>query len=343
MLFGTSEPKLHALEPALHELATSITASISPARLKQDVVNLNYSRNRLHSPDAMIKAEEYILSALRDAGWQTERYPFSLKQVKGNLDYGSYGPTVYPELSGVNLIATRPGQGSNGTLIIEAHYDTVQDSPGADDNTSGVAALLELARVLKPLSFKQNVMLICCDMEELGFIGANQLVKKLKAKYKIAGAIVLETIACTSDKRGSQKIPPNFGLVYPGQASRIKKHGFTGDFTAVIYHNIARSLALSFSESLAHFTGNDSVMLLRAPGDVPVLGRILRKYFYSLIVQFYRADHYPFLVSGIPAIQVTDTADFRNPRYHQPTDTPDTLDYKSLAKMVAATAMTILR
>jgi hypothetical protein len=100
----------------------------------------------------------------------------------------------------------------------------------------------------------------------------------------------------------------------------MKKCGFTGEDTFVIYHNDVKTLAVSFSESVAHIAGADSVMLLRAPGDIPLLGWILRTFFFSLVKQFYRADHYPFLVANIPAIQITDSANFRNPHYHGMTD-----------------------
>jgi Zn-dependent M28 family amino/carboxypeptidase len=342
-MFGTTEPILHPLESTLSEQTASIISSVSPSRLRQDVLSMNYPRNRLHSPKDMVKAEEYIILAFQDAGWQTQRHPFTIKQAKGFLDYGDYSPKTYPELSGVNLIAVKPGEESNDTIVIEAHYDTVWMSPGADDNTASVAALLELARILEPYKLKYNLILATCDMEELGFIGATQLIKELATKYNLRGAIVFETMAYTSKRPNSQSVPPRFGLIYPDQAKRLKNRGYFGDNTVVIYHNNGRSLAVGFSESLAHIAGDDSVMLLRAPGDIPILSWILRIFFYSLIKQFYRADHYPFLVAGIPAIQITDSANFRNPNYHKMTDTPDTLDYDNLANIVAATATTILR
>ncbi len=342
-MFGTSEPVLHSLKSSLDELVTTISSSVSSTRLRQDVINLSYPHSRLHSPEAMMKAEEYIVSAFQNTGWQTKRYPFSVKQAKGLVDYEDYQTNIYTELSGVNIIAVKTGQESNNTLLIEAHYDTVKMSPGADDNTASVAALLELARTLEPYNFKHTILLACCDMEELGFIGANQLVKQLANEYKLRGAIVFETMAYTSKNPNSQSIPPRFELIYPDQTKRLKKRAFTGDNAIVIYHNNAKNLAVGFGESLAHIAGTDSVMLLRAPGDIPVLGRILRTFLYSLIKQFYRADHYPFLLAKIPAIQITDTANFRTPHYHKPTDTPDTLDYKHLANIVVATAITLLR
>lgn len=342
-MVGTAEPILLPLESTLGKRAASIMSLVSTTRLRQDVLSMNYPRNRLHSPKDMVKAEGFIISALQDAGWQTKRHSFSIRQANGVLDYGDFSPTVYSELSGVNLTAIKPAEASNDALVIEAHYDTVRMSPGADDNTASVAALLELARVLKDYKFKHTVVLATCDMEEIGCIGATQLVKQLANEYKLRGAIVFETMAYLSHKPNSQALPPGFGFVYPDQASRLRNRGYVGDTTVVIYHNNARSIAVGFSESLAHIVGADSVVLLRAPGDIPVLGRLLRTFFYSLIRQFYRANHYPFLVAGVPAIQITDSGNFRNPNYHKMTDTPDTLDYDRLASIVAATAITTLR
>jgi len=343
MRFGTAEPILHPLESTFSAKASSIIAAVSPARLRQDVLSLNYPRNRLHSPEDMVKAEEFIISAFQQIGWQTGRHPFSVKQARGFLDYGDAGTNMYSELSGVNLTAVKPGEESSNALVIEAHYDTVWMSPGADDNSASVAALFELARVLKDYRLKHTVILAACDMEEIGFIGAAQLVKQLADAYKLQGAIVFETMAYTSKQSNSQSMPPRFGLIYPGQAERLKRRNFVGDNTVVIYHNNAKSLAAGFSESLVHIAGVDSVLLLRAPGDIPVLGRILQLFFNSLIKQFYRADHYPFLQAGVPAIQITDSANFRNPNYHKMTDTSDTLDYEHLAEIVAAAAISILR
>ncbi len=102
-------------------------------------------------------------------------------------------------------------------------------------------------------------------------------------------------------------------------------------------------MAVDIGESLAHIAGIESVMLIRAPADIPVLGLILRVAFLPMVRHFYRADHYPFLKAMIPAIQITDSANFRNPNYHKITDKPDTLDYEHLAKIVAATALSLFR
>lgn len=342
-VLGTSEPTLYPLPLDLSEKASSFIASVSTARLRQDVINLIGTHNRIHSPQAMMKAEESIIAAFQDLGWQTQRRPFSAKQASGNLDYGYFSPTIYPELSGVNITALKPGQEFNNTLVIEAHYDTVRMSPGADDNIASVAALLELARILKPYNFKHSVMLACCDMEELGFIGATQLVKELKTECKVRGAIIFETMAYTSKKPNSQSFPPGFDKIYPAQTKRLEKRGFTGEGAIVIYRNSSKTLAVSFSESLAHIAGTDSVMLLREPGDMPLVGQLLRRRLPATINHFYRADHTPFWEANIPAIQITDGANFRNPHYHKITDNPDTLDYEHLANIVAATAVAILK
>ncbi len=330
------------LDPALSEKASSILASVNPVRLRQDVVNLTGPRNRLHSPEAMAQADELLLATFRDAGWKTQQRPFNLENVTGILDYSDFKQTVYPRLSGMNITATKPGEEPNYSIVIEAHYDTVQNTPGADDNSASVAALLELARVLSPYSFKHSIILAACDMEELGLIGARQLVKELTGECRLEGAIVFETMAFTSKAPNSQSVPPGFDLLYPSQYQRMKERQWTGEGSIVIYKDFAKTLAVSFGESLAYVAGADSVMLLQDPGELLKAGGV-SQHVAAMESHFYRADHVTFWEANIPAIQITDTADFRNPHYHKATDKSDTLDYEHLAAIVAATAITLLK
>jgi acetylornithine deacetylase/succinyl-diaminopimelate desuccinylase-like protein len=150
-MFETSEPTLLHLDSIDREIAASIVSSVSAARLRRDVESLIGPHNRLDSPEAMTRTEELIVSGFERSGWETKRRPFTLKNTKDNHYAGNLKHRDCPELSGVSITALKPGQESNVTLVIEAHYDTVRVSPGADDNTASVAALLELAWVFKAL------------------------------------------------------------------------------------------------------------------------------------------------------------------------------------------------
>jgi Zn-dependent M28 family amino/carboxypeptidase len=225
-------------------------------------------------------------------------------------------------------------------IVIGAHHDTVSSSPGGDDNAAGVAALLELARALAPYRFRRSLVLAVLDMEEMGFLGAEALVPELLRLYHIEGAIIFETMAYTARAPGTQTVPPGIRWLYPGQVGRIRRRHFTGDFTAVLYNGPALPLARGFAEGLTSLAGPDACVLLRAPGDLPVVGPML-KAALPVVPNFARSDHVVFWQRRIAALQVTDTADFRNPHYHLPTDTLDTLDYERLAAIVGATAVTL--
>ncbi len=323
-LFGTGEPPLQPLPAWLADWARAITGVIDTSRLRSDVRMLPGPRNRFHFPAAMTRADEHISNALRDAGWKVERRPF-----------------VRAQASGTNIVALKAGEVDEAVLV-GAHHDTVSESPGADDNASGVAALLELARVLAPYRFQRSILLAALDMEEMGFLGAAALVAQLARERRLTGAIIFEMLAYVATGANSQQVPPGIDLLYPRQLERVRRRHFVGDFIAVIYNGPATSLAQTFGEGLAHIAGADACILLRAPNDLPVLGNLLAVAL-PFVRNFARSDHVVFWEAGIPAIQTTDTADFRNPHYHRPTDTPDTLDYRRLADVVGAAAVTLAR
>jgi Zn-dependent M28 family amino/carboxypeptidase len=227
-------------------------------------------------------------------------------------------------------------------VVVLAHHDTVPGTGGADDNGSGVVALMELARLLGPVSFERTVVLAAVDHEELGFLGAYRLVETLKAERPVVGAYVFEMLAYSSTEPGSQRLPPGIGLLYSGQVKRIRANAGRADFTAVLYRKSGRTLAVTFAEALAHLAGPTATVLLRTPTDLPVLGPVLGRT-VPFTRDFGRSDHVPFWTAGLPAVQITDTANFRNPHYHRPTDLPATLDYGRLADVTAATALAVER
>jgi len=345
-MFGAREPRLAPLDERLTSLAKRLRAAVDPGRLRADVEALAEPRSRLHHPEAMRRAQELVADRLRDAGWEPRQHPFTWRGVEGFVDYHDderSDPTVmYERLDGVNLVASRAGTSAGSGLLIGAHLDSVRDSPGADDNASGVACLLELARLLAPMRFELGVTLAVFDMEEIGLLGSRALVEELDGERPTIGGVIFETIGCTRGEPGSQTLPPGLGAVYRGQVRRMKRTSFRGDWTLVIYRAFANQLMVAFAEALAHLAGPGSVMMARDPVDLPLLGRALGKV-APWVHDFARSDHTSFWNAGIPAIQVTDTANFRNPNYHQPGDLPDTLDYQRLADVTVATAVAVAR
>jgi hypothetical protein len=345
-MFGTGEPKLRPLDGKLRAWTDAVMRVVSATRLRADVENMPAPRNRLHSPDAMARADEMILRGFRDAGWPAEQRPFELENVIGSLDYGAgllpagVIPALYPHLKGANILAIKEGLSSTDAIVVGAHHDTIRDSPGADDNTASVAALLELARVLAPFDFEKTIVLAAIDMEEINFFGSKELVRELSRERRIQCAIIYETMCYTASDPGTQTVPPRIGYLYPGQMRKIKSRQFVGDWTLVLYRGFASAVARRFAEGLAYTANPHAPIMMRDPLDIPLLRPAIKRLVPGAR-SFARSDHISFWDAGVPAIMISDTANFRNPHYHEPTDTPDTLDYERLAAIVGATAVAL--
>lgn len=314
-------------------------AEIDPGQLRRLIESLPAPRSRLHAPEAMAATDELILDGWRVAGWNVDRQELHLRDVAGGLDtLRRYTPHVYERLDGVNLIAELPGE-DREAIVVVAHHDTVLDSPGADDNGAGVVAILELARLLGGRRFRRTVVLAAPDFEELGLVGSRSLVPRLQERYRVAGAIVYDAIAYTDPAPNTQRVPPGVATVYPGQIRRLRDRDMAGDAILAIYRDSADRLVRDWGRCLAATIGRERVVLLRDPVDLPVVGRLAAR--VPGARNFSRSDHVNFWRAGLPAIHVTDTAPFRNPNYHLPSDTPDTLDYATLAAIIASTALVI--
>jgi hypothetical protein len=342
-LVGTAEPSLGPLPPELAAAGERARAACSQQRLRSHVERLARPRNRMCEVPGIRLAEQYIAAEFQAAGWHTESREFSFTDVTGLRDRaeglaGRDAYTTYRHVSGVNVVARKPGPGR--PVLIGAHYDTVTGSPGADDNASGVAALLELARVLGPMEPGNEIILAALDAEEIGSFGARALVAELAQRSPPSVAVIFESIGFTDRSPGVQTLPPGIGLLYPEQVARLRRSQFAGDWTLVIFRRSSAPVASAFSQALAHLVGPGLVMTARDPADLPVLGRPLARV-APFVRDFARSDHMEFWRAGVPAIQVTDTANFRNPHYHQPSDMPATLDYERVASIVAATAVMV--
>ncbi|MDX2259809.1 MAG: M28 family peptidase [Hyphomicrobiaceae bacterium] len=201
------------------------------------------------------------------------------------------------------------------TIVIGAHYDSPDDSPGAHDNGTGVAALIELARLMRERApGARRVRLVFFVNEEAPYgktdaMGSLVHARRLRADgERVVGMIALETIGYFSTRPGSQNFPFPFDHVYRDR----------GDFVAFVGLVGARTFTRS---ALAAF---------RATGAFPSIGGVAPGFIAGIDM----SDHWAYDQCGFPALMVTDTAPFRNPFYHQTCDTPDTVDYMSLARIV---------
>lgn len=285
-------------------------------------------------------AEDHVASSLSAAGWQVEFQPFTAGLRLASNDSGDRSARLlrvrpYRELSGVNLIARHPGAAPGPAVVVGAHLDTVRDSPGADDNASGVAALLEVGHLLAQLDPPPPVVLAVFDLEELGLVGAAAAARLLLRSGPLVGMIGLESVGFYSSAAGSQRLPAGASRAFPATARGIADG--IGDFTLVVHRRTTAAPARAW-QSAAATLGHRGVLLLdpRRDGLAGSLSTVVLPHTLHLS----RSDHAAFWRRGVPALMLTDTASFRNPHYHRAGDVPSTLDYTRLAQVAVATAVT---
>jgi hypothetical protein len=313
-----------------------------PGRLRERVASLPAPRGRLHAPEAMAEADRLIAAAWRGAGWTVGRQRIRFRRVKGTADVRPGGRggrwQTYTDLQGLNLVGIAEGE-SDEAVVLVAHHDTVRGSPGGDDNGAAVALLLELAAQLGSRRFRRTVVLATPDFEEIGLIGSRPLVRWLRSRFDVRAAVVFDPIGFMDARPATQRVPPGIDRLYPGQLARIRAREYRGDTVVGIYRRRSSALVRAWSRCLAATLGRDRVIQLRDPLDLPVVGPALG--LHPVARNFSRSDHVHFWGAGLPAIHVTNTANLRNPRYHRPDDTPETLDYESLSGIGAAAALLI--
>jgi Zn-dependent M28 family amino/carboxypeptidase len=244
------------------------------------------------------KTAQYIQDSLKSQGYQvsSQEYTVQMRKVR-------------------NLIAEIPGASkANEIVVVGAHYDTVYDCPGADDNTSGVAGLLELARLLKDSHPSRTIRFVAFVNEEPPWFQTEDMGSLVyaeeahKRKDRIAAGIALETIGMYLDAEGTQQYPAGLNALYPSKGNFI---AFVGNLGS---HSLVRNAVRSFRAAV-QFPSEGSAV----PAAIPGVGW---------------SDHWSFWQEGYDAIMVTDTAPFRNRNYHEPSDTPNTLNYDRMARVV---------
>ncbi|MFQ3787074.1 M28 family peptidase [Halomonas sp. A29] len=256
-------------------------------------------------PEALQAAGNYIEDSLQAAGHQPQRQAV---------------PTGSREFHNIEVVLPG-GRLADEVLVIGAHYDTVRGSPGADDNGSGVAVLIELARLLRDAELDRTLRLVAFVNEEMPFFGSDAMgslryARQAKAEgMDIVGMVSLEMLGYFSDEPGSQAYPFPLDRFYPD----------TGDFLAFVSNLESRRLL------------HRAIGAFRRHADVPSEGLVAP----PLLGDIRRSDHWAFWEKGYPAMMLTDTANFRNPYYHGPSDTHDRLDYATMARLTMALAATL--
>ncbi|OQW30307.1 MAG: hypothetical protein A4E19_10385 [Nitrospira sp. SG-bin1] len=264
--------------------------------LNKDLHRLIGERHPLSSPIRLQEAEAYLHRQFSEAGLTVTKPPF---QALGGTYHNVIG-TVVPD--------TEPFQ-SAPPLILAAHFDTVQGSPGADDNASALSVMLHVARQVRALNVTRPIRFIAFNLEEENLLGSAAYTGLLrKNREAIHGAIVLECVGYASHQPNSQKIPPGVPIAVPT----------TGNFLAVVGNERSQALTSSVVQAMkSHLP----IVPLIVPGNG------------ERLPDTRRSDHTSFWEQRIPAVMLTDTANFRNPHYHRSTDTLDTLNLDFIASV----------
>jgi aminopeptidase YwaD len=209
-----------------------------------------------------------------------------------------------------NILAIKPPGGGSmrsrqAPLLVGAHYDTVMATPGADDNASALAVVLEVADRLRQSELTRPVWLVAFCLEEEGLLGSRAFSAQLKkAGQPLCGAIILECVGYASQEPGSQRTPPGIPISIPTM----------GNFLGIIGNEASRDLIAVVERGARRVSSTVPTLALAVPARGEALPDVRR------------SDHAAFWDEGYPAVMLTDTANFRNPHYHQSSDTIDTLD-----------------
>jgi hypothetical protein len=230
-----------------------------------------------------------------------------------------------------NIIGTLPGHGSEQEVcIVDAHFDSVSNAPGADDNGSGVIGVLEAMRVLAPYNFERSLRFIGFDLEELGLLGSIFYVSGgIAPQETIKGVLNYEMIGYYSDAPNSQTVPAGFNLLYPDQYAQLQADQFRGNFLVNVANTASNPLKTLFDSCALAYVPDLKVMSLALPGTG------------TIAPDFRRSDHAPFWDTNRPALMLTDGANFRNPNYHTTNDVSSVLDFEFMTNNIKATVATI--
>ena len=297
-MFGMPGRSFHGPLPELTDDETELRG-----RLESHVQALagDIGERNVITPDALAQAEEYIRRAFNGSTYQVAEQTYDIR--------------LEPPLTVRNIEVEISGTASPGDIvIIGAHYDTVPSCAGANDNTTGMAAVLELARLLPARTMDRTVRLVAFVNEEPPFFQTDLMGSRVYARRcrerdeNVVAMLSLETIGFYADEPGSQKYPFPFSFFYPDTGNFV---GFVGNLGS---RSLTRRAIRAFRES-TEFPSEG----LAAPAWIPGIGW---------------SDHWSFWREGYPGVMITDTAPFRYPHYHTPQDTPDRIDYDRLARVV---------
>jgi Zn-dependent M28 family amino/carboxypeptidase len=285
----------------MHDLLTQT----SEENLRTYVKAIEGLRHGWENCDALEKRALFIEDTFRSFGYTVE-----------NQQVPFHGRTYR------NIVATMQGKEEEKKwLLLGAHYDAAWGSPGADDNASGVAVLLETARILSRCTLKRTIEFVAFTLEEPQpqtvhfLIGSDYFAQDAKRTGKSYHAVlILESVGYTDMTDRSQIVPAFIGIKIPK----------TGNFLGIIGNSRSKNIMQSFHAITDEYAPDLPVV----PYKVPLSGYLIPETRFS--------DHASFWKCGYPALMLTDTAMFRNPYYHTPRDRFNTLDFTFMLNVTKA-------
>lgn len=318
------------LSPAAAPAAAAPQAGITSDTLLAHIRALPSKRapgpDRAHA-DGLLATQQHLITTLTAMG-----YTPTTQIVRFRGGVARRDETFKPEW--VNIIVEIPGRGpapaaagqppkaddpiARQVLLVTAHFDAVPNSPGADDDGSGVATLLEMARVLRDRPMQRTVRFALFNLEEVGLVGSRQYAALKQPEWtappenttaeRLVGMMTLEMLGYFSTVPGSQQSP------FRGMQGLPDRD--TGDFVALAGSSLHRTFIRALEKAMQQAEPTLQLMVIDhfPNAALPIMPPDLL-----------RSDHQPFITLGLPGVMVTDTANFRNPHYHKPTDTVDTL------------------
>ena len=260
----------------------------------------------LGQPRALAAAAQLVERELTDAGYSVERQ-----------NYNVAGQEV------ANLVAELPGgRRKDEVVVVGAHYDTISTTSGADDNASAVAVLIEASRLMRNLKPKRTVRFVSFPCEEPPHFYTDNMGSQVYARRcrergeQIKGMLCLEMVGYYSTERGSQRVPDSIPrFLHPAFPKR-------GNFLAAVGNLRSWRLSWTFRRGFKRAV------------RFPLFSIVLPE----SIAEIRLSDNSSFWDQGYEALMLTDTSFLRNPHYHHPTDTPDTLDYERMAQVTLGVA-----
>lgn len=316
------------LPTAIHNVTIGVYASdhqVIDIQIMVDQVDSTELLNHLQYIEGIrhYSANPTHLNVVRDS-IENNFIQYGLETEKHLFTYGAN--------TGENILGRKAGVKDEAiTFIIDGHYDGVSNSPGADDNGTAVAAVLEVLRILSNYDFEHSIRFIGFDFEESGLVGSYQYVQNAIKPYEdIQGVLNFEMIGYYSEDDNSQSIPAGFNVLFPTQTQQIQNNNNRGDFLIVCGNDASSTLITDFVNYSNQYVPGLDLIDLQVPGNGQVAPDLRR------------SDHASFWDSGRKALMITDGADTRNMNYHSMADTIGNLNFDFMTKVVKATLATLV-